>query len=178
MYKALAIQKIRQKYKNTDIIQDTLLTNQHCLVLSCLIPSTLFQIAFSHQGFILISRKGPSKLVKFEFEQFSTIEDVFLYLVSVAPYMKQLLPVSSYRGYVFSIVPLSPLSGEVWTMVYTKGSINAGIVEFDVSTKKYKSVTAVERADKNYFVILIPKSTTISDSAIVQLESSKTRFQA
>jgi len=25
MYKALAIQKIRQKYKNTDIMQDTLL---------------------------------------------------------------------------------------------------------------------------------------------------------
>jgi len=49
--------------------------------------------------------------MKFEFEQFSTIEDVFLYLVSVAPYMKQLLPVSSYNGYVFSIVPLSPLSG-------------------------------------------------------------------
>src|SRR5215831_204064 len=104
---------------------------------------------------------------------FSTIEDVFLYLVSVAPYMKQLLPVSSYKGYVFSIVPLSPLSGELLTMVYTKGSINAGMVEFDISTKKYKSVTAVERADKNYFIILIPKSTTISDSAIAQLESSK-----
>jgi hypothetical protein len=112
--------------------------------------------------------------VKFEFEQFSTIEDVFMYLVSVAPYMKQLLPVSSYKGYVFSIVPLSPLSGEVLTMVYTKGSIDAGIVEFDISTKKYKSVTVVERADKNYFIILIPKSTSISDSAIAQLESSKT----
>ena len=105
---------------------------------------------------------------------FSTIEDVFLYLVSVAPYMKQLLPVSSYKGYVFSIVPLSPLSGEVLTMVYTKGSIKAGMVEFDISTKKYKSVTAVERADKNYFIILIPKSTSISDCAIAQLESSKT----
>ena len=86
--------------------------------------------------------------------------------------MKQLLPVSSYKGYVFSIVPLSPLSGELLTMVYTKGSINAGM-EFDISTKKYKSVTVVERADKNYFIILIPKSTTISDSAIAQLESSK-----
>ena len=123
---------------------------------------------------ILISRKHPSKLVKFEFEQFSTIEDVFLYLVSVAPYMKQLLPVSSYKGYVFSIVPLNQLSGEVLTMVYTKGSIEAGMVEFDISTKKYKSVTAVERADKSYFIILIPKSTTVSDSAIAQLESSKT----
>jgi hypothetical protein len=123
---------------------------------------------------ILISRKRPRKLVKFEFEQFSTIEDVFMYLVSVAPYMKQLLPVSSYKGYVFSLVPLSPLSGEVLTMVYTEGSIDAGMVEFDISTKKYKSVTAVERADKNYFIILIPKSTSISDSAIAQLESSKT----
>ena len=75
---------------------------------------------------ILISRKHPRKLVKFEFEQFSTIEEVFMYLVSVAPYEKQLLPVSSYKGYVFSLVPLSPLSGEVLTMVYAKGSIRRG----------------------------------------------------
>jgi hypothetical protein len=112
--------------------------------------------------------------VEFEFEEFSTIEDVFLYLVSIAPYMKQLLPVSSYKGYLFSLVPLNQLSGEVLTMVYTKGSIDAGMVEFDISTKKYKSVTAIERADKNYFIILIPKSTSISDSAIAQLESSET----
>jgi hypothetical protein len=111
--------------------------------------------------------------MKFEFEQFSTIEDVFLYLVAAAPYMKQVLPISSYRGYVFSLVPLTPLSGDVVTMVYTKGSIDAGIVEFDISTKKYKPVTGVERSDKNYFIILIPKSTSISDSAIAQLESSK-----
>ena len=39
--------------------------------------------------------------MKFEFEEFSNIEDVFMYLVSVAPYMKQVLPVSSYKGYVF-----------------------------------------------------------------------------
>ncbi|MGC2570196.1 MAG: hypothetical protein WA364_01700 [Candidatus Nitrosopolaris sp.] len=73
--------------------------------------------------------------MKFEFEEFLTIEDVFVYLVSIAPYMKQLLPVSSYKGYVFSIVPLSPLSGELLTMVYTKGSINAGMVEFDILLK-------------------------------------------
>lgn len=111
--------------------------------------------------------------MKFEFEEFSTINEVFMYLVSVAPYMKQLLPVSSYKGYVFAIVPISPLSGEVMTMVYTKGSIDAGLVEFDISTKKYMPVTEVERVDKNYFIILTPKSTSISDSAIGQLESSK-----
>ena len=122
---------------------------------------------------MLISQKRSNKLVKFEFEEFSTIEDVFLYLVAVAPYMKQVLPVSSYKGYVFSLVPLTSLSGDVFLMVYTKGNINAGMVEFDISTKKYNSVTAVERADKNYFIILIPKSTSVSDSAIAQLESSK-----
>ena len=61
--------------------------------------------------------------MKFEFEEFSTIEDVFLYLVSVAPYMKQVLPVSSYKGYIFSIIPLTPLSGEVLMMVYTEGTL-------------------------------------------------------
>lgn len=87
--------------------------------------------------------------------------------------MRQLLPVSSYKGYVFSIVSLSPLSGEVLKIVYTKGSIDAGIVEFDISTKKYKLVTAFERADKYYFIILTPKSSSVLDSAIAQLESSK-----
>ena len=108
--------------------------------------------------------------MKFEFEEFSTIEDVFLYLVSVAPYMKQVLPVSSYKGYIFSIIPLTPLSGEVLMMVYTRGHIDPGMVEFDISTKKYKSVTLVERADKNYFIVLTPKNATIADGAIETLE--------
>ena len=111
--------------------------------------------------------------MKFEFEEFSTIEDVFLYLVSVAPYMKQVLPVSSYKGYVFSIVPLTPLSGDVLMMIYTKGKIEPGMIEFDISTKKYKIVSAVERADKNYFIILTPRNATIADSAIQYLESKE-----
>ncbi|MBD0361096.1 MAG: hypothetical protein ICV56_10345 [Nitrososphaeraceae archaeon] len=111
--------------------------------------------------------------MKFEFEEFSTIEDVFLYLVSVAPYMKQVLPVSSYKGYVFSIVPLTPLSGDVLMMIYTKGKIEPGMIEFDISTKKYKIVSAVERADKNYFIILTPKNATIADNAIQYLESKE-----
>jgi hypothetical protein len=113
--------------------------------------------------------------MKFEFEEFSTIEDVFLYLVSIAPYMKQVLPVSSYKGYIFSIIPLTPLSGEVLMMVYTRGRIDPGMVEFDISTKKYKSVTLVERADKNYFIVLTPKIATIADGAIETLEKHSTR---
>ena len=111
--------------------------------------------------------------MKFEFEEFSTVEDVFLYLVSVAPYMKQVLPVSSYKGYVFSMVPLTPLSGDVLMMIYTKGKIEPGMIEFDISTKKYKIVSAVERADKNYFIILTPKNATIADNAIQYLESKE-----
>jgi hypothetical protein len=114
--------------------------------------------------------------VKIEFEEYSAIEDIFLYLIAVEyiPDVKHLLPVSLYKGYVFSIAPLSPLSGEVLTMVYTKGKIDTGIVEFDIYTKKYKSVTAFERTDKYYFIITTPKSSSISDSAIAKLETSKT----
>lgn len=107
--------------------------------------------------------------MKFEYEEFATVEDVFLYMVSVAPYMKQVLPVSSYKGYVFSIVPLTPLSGEVLMMIYTKGKLEPGLVEFDVSTKKFKTVSAVERADRNYFIVLTPKVATLADDAIAGL---------
>ncbi|MGH9890129.1 MAG: hypothetical protein ACRD4Z_01855, partial [Nitrososphaeraceae archaeon] len=69
----------------------------------------------------------------------------------------------------FSIIPLTPLSGEVLMMVYTRGHIDPGMVEFDISTKKYKSVTLVERADKNYFIVLTPKNATIADGAIETL---------
>ena len=86
--------------------------------------------------------------MKIEFEEYSDIEDIFLYLIAVeyTPEMKHLLPVSLYKGYVFSIIPLR--------VVYTKGKVDTRIIEFDVSTKKYKSVTAFERTDKYYFIIM------------------------
>ena len=108
--------------------------------------------------------------MKFEFEEFAIVEDVFLYLVSIAPYMKQVMPISSYKGYVFSIVPLTPLSSDVLMMIYTKGKLEPGLVEFDVSTKKFKQVAAVERADKNYFIVLTPKVATLADEAIKSLK--------
>ena len=107
--------------------------------------------------------------MKFEYEEFATVEDVFLYMVSVAPYMKQVLPISSYKGYIFAIVPLTPLTGEILMMIYTKGKLEPGLVEFDVSTKKFKTVTAVERADKNYFIVLTPNVATLADEAIANL---------
>ena len=111
-----------------------------------------------------------SNVMRFEFEEFSTIEDVFLYLVSVAPYMKQVMPISSYKGYIFSIVPLTPLSGDILMMIYTKGQLEPGLVEFELSTKKYRTVNAVERADKNYFIVLTPRVATLADEAIKNLK--------
>jgi len=110
--------------------------------------------------------------MKFEFEEFSTVEEVFLYLVSIAPYMKQVLPVSSYRGYIFFILPLTPISGDVLMMIYAKDKMEQGIIEFDISTKQWKYVASVERTDKNYFVILTPTSDTVADTAIEGIESN------
>jgi hypothetical protein len=107
--------------------------------------------------------------MKFEFEEFETIEDVLVYLVSVAPYMKQILPISSYKGYVFSMVPITPLSGETLLMIYTKGNMEQGMYEFDISTKKQKLVSVMERADKNYFIVISPRRDTIADAAIAQI---------
>ncbi len=111
--------------------------------------------------------------MKFEFEEFETIEDVLIYLVSVAPYMKQVLPISSYKDHIFSMVPITPISGEVLLMIYTKGKLDKGMYEFDLSTKKYKIVTAVERADKNYFIAINPVRDTLADMALEELQKQK-----
>jgi hypothetical protein len=68
-------------------------------------------------------------------------------------------------------VPLTPLSGDVLMMVYAKGNMEPGMIEFDISTKKYKNVSSVERADKNYFIILTPKSATVADTAIDSMQT-------
>jgi hypothetical protein len=47
--------------------------------------------------------------------------------------------------------------------------LESGIYEFDVSSKSYKKVEGVERADKVYFISITPKRNTIADSAIQTL---------
>jgi hypothetical protein len=51
-------------------------------------------------------------------------------------------------------------------MVYAKATLEPGIYEFDVSTKAYRPVGSIERADKVYFVVLTPKRNTIADKAL------------
>ena len=102
-----------------------------------------------------------------EYEEFETIGDIFMYLSSAAPPMKNTMPVSSYKNYVFAFIPLSQSTGDVYLFIYAKGNLDDyNILEFDISSKTYKEVTSIERADKNYFIILKPKRNTIADAAL------------
>lgn len=107
--------------------------------------------------------------MKMEYEEFEKIEDVFMYLSSVAPPMKNTMSVNSYKGYIMSLIPLGPITGETYLMIYTKGTLDPGIYEFDIPTNSYKKVSAVERADKTYFISVTPKRNTIADEAIKQM---------
>ena len=104
-----------------------------------------------------------------EYEEFENIEDFFMYLAAASPPMKNTLPINSYKGYTMSFIPLSPSTGESYLMLYAKGELESGIYEFDVSSKSYKKVEGVERADKFYFISITPKRNTIADSAIQTL---------
>ena len=104
-----------------------------------------------------------------EFEEFSTVEEIFTYMASIAPSMKNYLPINSYKGYICSIIPLSQSGDVTFLMVFTKGSLDNGILEFDINTNTYKKVESMERADKNYFIVMSPKRNTIADAAIEKL---------
>ncbi len=107
--------------------------------------------------------------MQIEYEEFDTIEDVFMYMASAAPPMKNTMPVNSYKGYVMSFIPLSSTTGDTYLMIYTKGALEPGIYEFDVASKSFKKVESIERADKNYFISLTPNRNTIAEVAIEKL---------
>ena len=100
-----------------------------------------------------------------EYEEFDSVEDIFMYMSSVAPPMKNTLPINSYKGYVFSFIPLSPSTGDVYLLIYTKGKLDGRILEFDLNSHSYKKVDAIE----NYFIVLTPKRNTIADVALEKL---------
>ena len=104
-----------------------------------------------------------------EFEEFDSIEDIFLYMACPATPMKNVLPINSYKGYICSIIPLSHSETDTYLMVFTKGKLENGILEFDVNTKTYKKVESIERSDKTYFIVMSPKRNTIADAAIEKI---------
>jgi hypothetical protein len=104
-----------------------------------------------------------------EYEEFENVEEIFMYMSSVAPPMKNTMPINSYKGFVFSFIPLSPSTGDVYLMIYTKGKLDGKILEYDINTNSYKKVETIERADKIYFIVLTPKRNTIADVALEKL---------
>lgn len=104
-----------------------------------------------------------------EYEEFDSIEDLFLYMASAAPPMKNTMPINSYKGYIMAFIPLGQGTGDTYLMIYAKGTLESGIYEFDVNSNSFKKVDSIERADKNYFVSLTPKRNTIADEAIKNL---------
>ena len=107
--------------------------------------------------------------MQFEYEEFETVEDFFMYLAAAAPPMINTIPINSYKENIMSFIPLSPSTGESYLMLYASGSLEPGIYEFDVTSKSYKKVESIERADKVYFISITPKRNTIADIAIQKL---------
>lgn len=115
---------------------------------------------------ILIILRGVTNPMHTEYEEFETIEDFFMYITSAISPMKNTLPISSYRGYLMSFVPLGASSGDSFLVVYAQATLEPGLYEFDLPSKSYSKVDRVERADKFYFVVLTPKRNTLADEAL------------
>ncbi len=101
-----------------------------------------------------------------EYEEFETTDDFFMYITSAISPMKNTLPISSYKGYLMSFVPLGGSGADSFLVVYVKQDFEPGLYEFDLPTRTYKLVEQVERADKFYFVVLRPKRNTLADEAL------------
>ena len=101
-----------------------------------------------------------------EYEEFENTEDMLLYLSTVAPPMKNYMPINSYKGYICSFIPLSQSGGDLFLMLYAKGEMKTGIHEFDIKTCSVTKVEEMQRADKTYFIVITPKRNTIADKAI------------
>ena len=104
-----------------------------------------------------------------EYEEFSSVSDIFSYMAAVMPPMKNTMPINYYKGYVFAFIPLTHNGGDVYLMVYTKATLDGRILEFDINANSYRKVAAIERADKTYFIVISPKRNTIADEAIKKL---------
>lgn len=104
-----------------------------------------------------------------EYEEFESIQDIFTYMAAVMPPMKNTMPINSYKGYIFAFIPLTHSNDDVYLMIYTKGTLDGRILEFDINTNAYKKVSAIERADKTYFITITPKRNTLADEAVKKL---------
>jgi hypothetical protein len=49
--------------------------------------------------------------MKVEYEEFENVEDIFMFMSTAAPPMKNTIPINSYKGHVLSLIPLSTGTG-------------------------------------------------------------------
>lgn len=107
-----------------------------------------------------------------EYEEFTSIEEIFAFMTASATPMKNVLPINSYKGHIMALIPLNHATSETYLMVYATGSLDPGIYEFDLASRKHRLVESIERADKSYFIVMTPKRNTIADKALENLEQN------
>ena len=62
-----------------------------------------------------------------EYDEFASIEDVFMYLASATAPLKNTMPVSSYKDHVMAFVPIGSHGAKRFLMIYAKGELGSGI---------------------------------------------------
>lgn len=107
--------------------------------------------------------------MKFEYEIFSTLED----LLSVAGNsysigIRQISTLFVYDEYVMYYSPnISGEGGEsLWIVSMARGNLPTGLVEFDPETKKVEKITRAVNPEKIHFLVVRPEKSTILDKAI------------
>lgn len=115
--------------------------------------------------------------MRFEFVEFSGTCDFLMgvYAYFSAPALRPYIPLDQYRGYLLYMSALTSSGEPVLLVVICRGTLPAGIVEFDPSTKQYTKVEAISRPDKVYFMVVQPSRSTIADQAIEAYEALKSR---
>ena len=48
-----------------------------------------------------------------EYEEFSSVQEMLLFLSSAAPPMKNVMPINSYKGFICSFIPLNPTGSDL-----------------------------------------------------------------
>jgi hypothetical protein len=113
--------------------------------------------------------------LRFEYVEFKgTVE--FLIGVNAyfsAPGIRPYIPVDQYGGYLMHMTPITGGEEPVILVFIAKGSLPAGIVEFDLGTKSYTKVESITRPDKLYFVTIEPSYSSIAELAIREYEEKR-----
>jgi hypothetical protein len=113
--------------------------------------------------------------MRFEFVVFKSVVDLLSSVNAYfsAPGIRPFFALDSYRGYIMHLTALGTDRDEIVMLAFvTKGSIPAGIIEYDLVAKKFAQVENISRPDKLYFAVVEPQSSTVGDQVVAAYESS------